>query len=99
MHHAPASRLPANAGRFALALPAVAQARSGAVRVVRVDAAVLAHPFPHFWEQGFGFGRAILTLRGRYRTDLRAGAARPAAEREGVLATRRSDGTLVEVLR
>ncbi len=31
-----------------------------------------AHPFPHFWEQMFGSGRAILTLRENYRQDLQA---------------------------
>ena len=30
-----------------------------------------AHPFPHFWEQMFGSGRAILSLRESYREDLR----------------------------
>jgi len=29
------------------------------------------HGFPHFWEQMFGSGRAILTLRESYRQDLR----------------------------
>jgi xylan 1,4-beta-xylosidase len=29
-------------------------------------------PFPHFWDQIFGSGRAILTLRESYRDDLRA---------------------------
>jgi xylan 1,4-beta-xylosidase len=29
-------------------------------------------PFPHFWEQMFGSGRAILTLRDSYRQGLRA---------------------------
>jgi xylan 1,4-beta-xylosidase len=29
------------------------------------------HSFPHFWEQMFGSGRAILTLRESYRRDLR----------------------------
>jgi xylan 1,4-beta-xylosidase len=29
------------------------------------------HRFPHFWEQMFGSGRAILTLRDSYRQDLR----------------------------
>jgi xylan 1,4-beta-xylosidase len=36
-----------------------------------VDANSPAHPFPHFWEQMFGSGRAILTLRESYRNDLR----------------------------
>ncbi len=30
-----------------------------------------ARPFPHFWEQMFGSGRAILSLRESYRRDLR----------------------------
>jgi xylan 1,4-beta-xylosidase len=36
-----------------------------------VDANAASHPFPHFWEQMFGSGRAILTLREGYRNDLR----------------------------
>src|ERR1017187_5963078 len=36
-----------------------------------VDASAPTHPFPHFWEQMFGSGRAILTLRESYRNDLR----------------------------
>jgi xylan 1,4-beta-xylosidase len=39
--------------------------------VIVVDPAASAHPFPHFWEQMFGSGRAILTLRESYRNDLR----------------------------
>lgn len=38
---------------------------------VVIDAHAPAHPFPHFWEQMFGSGRAILTLRESYRSDLR----------------------------
>ncbi|MGA7168360.1 MAG: glycosyl hydrolase family 39, partial [Candidatus Sulfotelmatobacter sp.] len=37
-----------------------------------VDAKAASHPFPHFWEQMFGSGRAILSLRADYRDDLRA---------------------------
>jgi len=37
-----------------------------------VDATAAAHPFPHFWEEMFGSGRAILSLRENYRSDLRA---------------------------
>ncbi|HEY3971797.1 MAG TPA: glycosyl hydrolase family 39 [Candidatus Sulfotelmatobacter sp.] len=37
-----------------------------------VDGAAPTHPFPHFWEQMFGSGRAILVLRDSYRQDLRA---------------------------
>jgi xylan 1,4-beta-xylosidase len=39
--------------------------------VITVDAGAPSHPFPHFWEQMFGSGRAILTLRESYRQDLR----------------------------
>jgi xylan 1,4-beta-xylosidase len=38
---------------------------------VVLDAKAPAHPFPHFWEQVFGSGRAILSLRDSYSTDLR----------------------------
>jgi xylan 1,4-beta-xylosidase len=38
---------------------------------IEVDVAGPSHPFPHFWEQMFGSGRAILSLRDSYRTDLR----------------------------
>ena len=37
-----------------------------------IDANAPATPFPHFWEQMFGSGRAILTLRESYRDDVRA---------------------------
>jgi xylan 1,4-beta-xylosidase len=40
--------------------------------VIVVDAQAPAHPFPHFWERMFGSGRAILSLRDSYRSDLRA---------------------------
>ena len=30
---------------------------------IRIDANATATPFPHFWEQMFGSGRAILSLR------------------------------------
>jgi xylan 1,4-beta-xylosidase len=38
---------------------------------ITVDASAPAHPFPHFWEEMFGSGRAILSLRESYRNDLR----------------------------
>ena len=38
---------------------------------VTVDAQAPTTPFPHFWEQTFGSGRAILSLRESYRQDLR----------------------------
>src|SRR3954453_8640982 len=39
---------------------------------ITIDARAPGTPFPHFWEQMFGSGRAILTLRESYRNDLRA---------------------------
>jgi xylan 1,4-beta-xylosidase len=38
---------------------------------IDVDPAAPSHPFPHYWEQMFGSGRAILSLRDNYRRDLR----------------------------
>ena len=53
-----------------LAIPgAITRAQSGDVIVV--DPSGPAHPFPHFWEQMFGSGRAVLTLRDSYRRDMR----------------------------
>ena len=42
-----------------------------APEVVTIDAHGAASPFPHFWEQMFGSGRAVLSLRDSYRRDLR----------------------------
>jgi xylan 1,4-beta-xylosidase len=42
------------------------------METITIDANAPAHPFPHFWEQMFGSGRAILSLRDSYRRDLRA---------------------------
>ncbi len=39
---------------------------------ITIDPNAPSHPFPHFWEQMFGSGRANLTLRDSYRGDLRA---------------------------
>ncbi|MDP9049663.1 MAG: glycosyl hydrolase family 39 [Acidobacteriota bacterium] len=36
-----------------------------------IDRKAQTMPFPHFWEQTFGSGRAILSLRESYRQDLR----------------------------
>jgi xylan 1,4-beta-xylosidase len=36
-----------------------------------IDTASSTTPFPHFWEQTFGSGRAILSLRDNYRANLR----------------------------
>ncbi|HEV2314613.1 MAG TPA: hypothetical protein VGR94_04850 [Candidatus Acidoferrales bacterium] len=37
-----------------------------------IDTRAAAKPFPHFWEEMFGSGRATLSLRDSYRRDLRA---------------------------
>lgn len=54
--------------RLFLAVPAFGQHQEKDVIVV--DGAAPTHPFPHFWEQMFGSGRAILALRESYRNDL-----------------------------
>ena len=55
---------------FALgALPLLGQTP---METITIDTAAPAHPFPHFWEQMFGSGRAVLSLRDSYRRDLRA---------------------------
>jgi xylan 1,4-beta-xylosidase len=58
---------------FAAAPPAsLLRAQSAATSpTVEIDAAAPSHPFPHFWEKMFGSGRAVLTLRESYRSDLR----------------------------
>jgi xylan 1,4-beta-xylosidase len=45
-------------------------ATGSATEVVTLDASGPSHPFPHFWEQMFGSGRAVLSLRHDYRRDL-----------------------------
>ena len=51
---------------------ALAQADAGsAAETVSVDTRAAGTPFPHFWEQMFGSGRAVLALRDDYRKDLR----------------------------
>src|SRR5436853_7043340 len=57
---------------IALLLLTVAPCYAQAGKVVEVNTSAAAHPFPHFWEQMFGSGRAILSLRDNYRQDLRS---------------------------
>jgi xylan 1,4-beta-xylosidase len=45
--------------------------QSALQETIVVDPSAPAHPFPHFWEEMFGSGRAILSLRESYRRDLR----------------------------
>ncbi|MBW4037689.1 MAG: glycosyl hydrolase family 39 [Acidobacteria bacterium] len=46
------------------------RAAAQAAERVSVDAQAATTPFPHFWEQMFGSGRAILALRADYRSDM-----------------------------
>jgi xylan 1,4-beta-xylosidase len=49
---------------------AQAQQPTSAPEQIEIDLNAPAKPFPHFWEQMFGSGRAILSLRDSYRQDL-----------------------------
>ena len=42
-----------------------------AATAISIDRNAPARPFPHFWEQMFGSGRAALALRDNYRKDLK----------------------------
>lgn len=42
-----------------------------AQQTASIDAQAPTTPFPHFWEEMFGSGHAILSLRAAYRSDLR----------------------------
>src|SRR5262249_19636757 len=53
----------------AFVIPASAQSPPN---TITIDANAPTHTFPHFWEQMFGSGRAILSLRDSYRRDLNA---------------------------
>lgn len=46
------------------------RAQSSTIQVT-VDAQAPVHPFPHFWEESFGSGHAVLALRDNYRRDLK----------------------------
>ena len=51
--------------------PLDATAQAVALETITIDARAAAKPFPHFWEQMFGSGRAVLSMRESYREDLR----------------------------
>src|ERR1700726_3818315 len=51
--------------------PALRAQDTTAAQRIEIDATAPSHAFPHFWEQMFGSGRAILSLREGYRHDLR----------------------------
>ena len=72
---------PSSFRRLALSLCATALLVAGAAQAgapssdtvqLQVDATAAGTPFPHFWEQMFGSGRASLALRDDYRKDLEA---------------------------
>lgn len=44
----------------------------GSEETLSIDMSAPVHPFPHFWEQMFGSGRAVLSLRASYGDDLRS---------------------------
>lgn len=58
---------------LALAFESSATGQSSSVgpSPIVIDARAASAPFPHFWEQMFGSGRANLVLRERYLSDLR----------------------------
>ncbi|MGB8030092.1 MAG: glycosyl hydrolase family 39 [Terracidiphilus sp.] len=62
-----AAALAMSAARGRAQQPAPSQSNEEIV----VDAHAAATPFPHYWEQMFGSGRANLTMRANYRSDLR----------------------------
>lgn len=53
-----------------LVLCAALLAQAPQVEEIRIRTSAASHPFPHFWEQMYGSGRAILSLRESYRQDL-----------------------------
>jgi xylan 1,4-beta-xylosidase len=58
---------------FSAVTPLAAQPQTQAspeTETISIDLTAPPHPFPHFWEQMFGSGRAILSLRESYRRDL-----------------------------
>lgn len=57
---------------FGLLLLACLLSQARAQEQIEINAQAQTTPFPHFWEQMFGSGRAILALRESYRSDLRA---------------------------
>lgn len=61
---------PLLAASLAMLQAAFAQTPNSAPVQLTIDATAPSTPFPHFWEKTFGSGRAILSLRESYRTDL-----------------------------
>jgi xylan 1,4-beta-xylosidase len=55
---------------FILVGGSIAQSAAQNAETIVIDGSAPAHAFPHFWEQMFGSGRAVLSLRENYRHDL-----------------------------
>ncbi len=55
----------------ASALPLSFGQASGNSETIKIAPGAPVHPFPHFWEQMFGSGRANLSMRESYRRDLK----------------------------
>ncbi|MGO8772643.1 MAG: GH39 family glycosyl hydrolase [Terracidiphilus sp.] len=53
------------------AQPAAMPQSTTPAQPITIDALAAGTPFPHFWEQMFGSGRANLAMRASYRADLR----------------------------
>jgi xylan 1,4-beta-xylosidase len=68
----PFSRFFLTPASLLLAATLVSSQETSVTQELGIDAQAVTRPFPHFWEQIFGSGRAILSLRDSYRRDLRA---------------------------
>jgi xylan 1,4-beta-xylosidase len=55
----------------ALALTGLCSFAQQTSETITIDAKAPTTPLPHFWEQMFGSGRAVLAMRDSYRQDLR----------------------------
>src|ERR1700727_2690687 len=66
----------------ALLIPFALPLQSQQPEHIVIDAKAQTTPFPHFWEQTFGSGRAILSLRDSYRQDLRT--VKPATDFQSI---------------
>ena len=66
------NRAPILASCLLAAATLVSSQQTPVTEEVTIDARAATRPFPHYWEQMFGSGRAILSLRESYRRDLRA---------------------------
>jgi xylan 1,4-beta-xylosidase len=63
--------LPCLATGLCLFAPHRDAAAQATQQTITVDTHTPTKPFPHFWEQMFGSGRAVLSMRESYREDLR----------------------------